>query len=261
MKEALDSVTNKLIVQEYEDCYHYGNSSCAHTSKCGILILLIENKYGCSCMGNPLCLYFMLFYNNNYRNQYNLDYLASVLSGLEKELEMLKAPIRNPILPAGLENGDQRCFVNVVLQCLFALYPFKSLLLTVFDFLLYRLHCNTKNHNNVIFWIQRQFAEMALSPRSSVSCSSLCSNLQIDCSTPQGALPLLFRLMQTMQSAAQEQGFSSFSVHFHTISSHLEGSLRLFFWEKKLDDVLLRVPSRFLHSRQFHALSNRTHPP
>lgn len=64
------------------------------------------------------------------RNQYNLDYLASILSGLEKELEMLKAPIRNPILPAGLENRDQCCFVNVVIQCLFALYPFKSLLLT-----------------------------------------------------------------------------------------------------------------------------------
>lgn len=112
----------------------------------------------------------------------------------------------------------------------------------------------------MIFWIQRQFAEMALSPRSSVSCSSLCSNLHIDCSTPQGALPLLFHLMQTLQSAAQEQGFLSISVHFRAIPSHIEEFLRLFLWKKKLDNVLFRMSSRFLHTRQFHALSNRADP-
>lgn len=71
------------------------------------------------------------------RHEYNLDYLASILTGLEKELEMLRAPIRDPILPAGLENTDQYCFVNVVLQCLFVLYPFKSLLFAYYILIIY----------------------------------------------------------------------------------------------------------------------------
>ena len=127
---------------------------------------------------------------------------------------MLRAPNRNPILPSGLKNDNQCCYVNVVLQCLFALFPFKSLLLLFCLFLMYRIHCITRNHNGILFWLQRQFAEMALSPRSSISCSSLCSNLHIDCSSPQAALPLLFRLVQAVQSAAQEQGFSFISVIF-----------------------------------------------
>ena len=75
------------------------------------------------------------------------------------------------------------------------------------------MQCNTKNHNNVIFWIQKQFAELTLSPKFSVSSSFLCSSLHINSSTPQGALPFFFRLLQAVQSSVQEQGFSSISVY------------------------------------------------
>lgn len=74
------------------------------------------------------CVCTYILYSVTSRCKLKIGDISSIIARCDEELTKLRKPARNVDIPAGLENNGNWCFINVVLQCLFSLWPFRCLL-------------------------------------------------------------------------------------------------------------------------------------
>lgn len=127
--------------------------------------------------------------------------ISSIIARCDEELTKLRKPARNADIPAGLENSGNWCFINVILQCLFSLWPFRSLLYWFCLVYIYSMQRNCSDHSSLVYSLQKLFASMALSPKSVVSPSEFISTLPVDSSSPQSAISFFSTLLSLLSNA------------------------------------------------------------
>ena len=128
---------------------------------------------------------------------------------LVEELDRVKDAvthmIRDSDIPMGLLNAHNTCYVNVLLQCLFRLQPFRKQISRFYDCIICRMSARTTKYDSVLYNIQRTFAEMSLSNSHFYYPSDLVIALGIDPHVQCDVHEFFDSLMATIKSSLIEE--------------------------------------------------------
>lgn len=89
--------------------------------------------------------------------------LYAILEELNRVCDVANSTIRNKSRPIGLINPHNTCYLNVLLQCLFRLLPFRELLYFLERSLTNRMSVKCTDKSSILYALQKLFAVMTLS--------------------------------------------------------------------------------------------------
>lgn len=123
-----------------------------------------------------LCLY----YHYYIRGALGEEVLYDVVNELSVVANNATSMIRGKDKPIGLVNAHNTCYLNVLLHCLYAIWPFRSRLYHFFICIMYRMSINVKDTSSLLYVLQKTFGYMTLSKCLSFYPDELIRVLGID---------------------------------------------------------------------------------
>lgn len=89
--------------------------------------------------------------------------LYTILEELNKVCDVATSLMRDESRPIGLINPHNTCYLNVLLQCLFRLLPFRELLFFLEGWFMNRMSVECTEKPSILYALQKLFAVMTLS--------------------------------------------------------------------------------------------------
>lgn len=89
--------------------------------------------------------------------------LYAILEELNKVCDVATSMLRDESKPIGLINPHNTCYLNVLLQCLFRLSPFRELLYFLTHPFMLRMSVECTEKPSILYALQKLFAVMTLS--------------------------------------------------------------------------------------------------
>lgn len=123
---------------------------------------------------------FYLYYFYNTRGALGEEVLYDVANELGVVANNATSMIRGKDKPIGMINAHNTCYLNVLLNCLYAIWPFRSRLFLFLFYIMYRMKINVKDTSSLLYVLQKTFAYMTLSKCLSFYPDELIRVLGID---------------------------------------------------------------------------------
>ena len=143
---------------------------------------------------------------------------------------MVNTMLRNDSRPLGLVNPHNTCYINVLLQSLYRVWPFRKIMQVSYRKIIDRMGVKAVDKSSALYMLQKVFAEMTLSKDLSYFPDGLLRTMMINTDVQCDSHEFFDHLMATLKSVLESQGNKatvvSSSRSFHLLSPPSTGFSR-----------------------------------
>ena len=153
---------------------------------------------------------------------------------MAKVRAMVNTMLRNDSRPLGLVNPHNTCYINVLLQSLFRVWPFRKVLHVLLFQFIGRMGVKASDKSSVLYMLQKVFAEMTLSKDLSYFPDGLLRTMMINTDVQCDSHEFFDHLMASLKSVLESQGDKSAVVLLSIPLTSSQSSIDQLFSGKRL---------------------------
>lgn len=195
--------------------------------------LRIDHKKNSNCEDKPLCLYAHNGLFDAPRHNMGERNLYAILEELEKVRDVATSMMRDDSKPMGLINAHNTCYLNVLLQCLYRLVPFRELLFRFAIRITRRMGAKCSDKTSILYALQKLFAVMSLSKSLSYYPEELMKSMSINPDVQCDVHEFFDTLLTAVKSSLISQQQADIAVVL-AVSLHQQKSIDSLFSGKRL---------------------------